>query len=369
VSRNVFAMYGEFNIPIVKTVEANVAVRWDDYSDFGSTVNPKISLRWQPTKDVLLRGAWGSGFRAPSLYDLYGPQLVTNTADTYDDPIRCPVTGDVQDCNTQFSALRGGNANLQPEKSTQWYAGVIWEPTQQLSLGLDYYWIEIEDVITFIDASQIFGNPALEAAAFVRCPSTPDYPNLPGPLQGQAPDGSYCGVKEANFNLTKQQTSGIDLSATFRQPTDFGRFSLNLTGSYVFDFKQTNVEGTEYPNFVGTRGVVGAISRWRHFASLDWIYGGWGATLAQTFQNGYSEEDLTSDDPNATRRVGSYSVWDLQGRYTGFKNTTLTLGIKNLFNTAPPVSNQGNTFQVGYDPTYGDPRGMIYYGSLRYAFK
>jgi iron complex outermembrane receptor protein len=59
----------------------------------------------------------------------------------------------------------------------------------------------------------------------------------------------------------------------------------------------------------------------------------------------------------------------VQGRYTGFKNLTLTLGIRNLMDTTPPVSNQGNTFQVGINPSYGDPRVRMYYGAVRYAFK
>ena len=69
------------------------------------------------------------------------------------------------------------------------------------------------------------------------------------------------------------------------------------------------------------------------------------------------------------RRVGSYSVWDLQGRYTGFRNMTLTLGIRNALDTPPPVSNQATAFQVGIDPTYADPRGRMFYGAIRYAFR
>ena len=70
-----------------------------------------------------------------------------------------------------------------------------------------------------------------------------------------------------------------------------------------------------------------------------------------------------------SRTHASMTASDLQGRYTGFKNTTLTLGIRNLLDTTPPVSNQGNNFQVGIDPTYGDPRGRMYYGAIRYAFR
>jgi len=67
--------------------------------------------------------------------------------------------------------------------------------------------------------------------------------------------------------------------------------------------------------------------------------------------------------------VGSYSIWDLQARYRGIANLSLALGVRNLFDRAPPLTNQGGTFQVGIDPTYGDPRGRTWYTALRYAFK
>ena len=68
------------------------------------------------------------------------------------------------------------------------------------------------------------------------------------------------------------------------------------------------------------------------------------------------------------RRVGSYSVWDLQGRYSGLKNTTLTLGVRNMLDRAPPLSNQGGVFQRGFDPSYADPRGRMFYVAMSYAF-
>ena len=79
-SRNVLALFAELNVPIVRRLEAQLAVRFDDYSDFGSTTNPKVALRWQPTASLLLRGSWGTGFRAPPLYDLYAPRSTTWTS-------------------------------------------------------------------------------------------------------------------------------------------------------------------------------------------------------------------------------------------------------------------------------------------------
>jgi iron complex outermembrane receptor protein len=69
------------------------------------------------------------------------------------------------------------------------------------------------------------------------------------------------------------------------------------------------------------------------------------------------------------RDVGTWSPWGLNGQYTGFKNLTLTLGVKNMFDKDPPYSRQNNSFQVGYDPALADPTGRFWYGSVRYSFK
>ena len=153
-----------------------------------------------------------------------------------------------------------------------------------------------------------------------------------------------------------------------------GRFTLNLTGTYVLEYDTGNTL-TFNPTGPGRAGLAGgAISRWRHYASLDWTRGAWGATLAQNFQNGYSEPDLTTCDAfggncTADRRVGSHSIWDFQARYNGFRNLSIALGVRNLFDRAPPWTSQRGTFQVGYDPTYADPRGRTYYATVRYSFK
>jgi iron complex outermembrane recepter protein len=359
-NRDVWAIYAEFNIPIVKTLEANVAVRYDDYSDFGGTTNPKISLRWQPSKQLLVRGSWGTGFRAPTLNDLYQPTLTTNTSGSFDDPARCPTTQSALDCERQFDARRGGNLGLQPETSTQWYAGIVWEPFDSLSLGVDFFQIKLEDAFTFVNADTIWDSDALFASQVVRKPNVdPQYPNLPPPI-------AY--VNEYTINAAKQEVQGWDFSGQWRSPaTAGGRFGVNFTGTYLDKWKQSDALNTEYPNYVGTRGSSGAIPRWRHNITLDWTLGPWGATLGQTFQLGYTEPSTVT--ASGDRRVGDYSIWDLQGRYNGFKNLALTAGIKNLLNDAPPFSTQNDTFQVGFDPTYGDPRGRIFYGSVKYSFK
>jgi iron complex outermembrane receptor protein len=370
-SRRVWSLFGEVNIPVVATLEADVAVRYDHYSDFGGTTNPKFTLRWQPAKSVLLRASYGTGYRAPTLSDLFQPQVNTFN-DSFPDPIRCPVTQDSQDCDG-VNTRTGGNPLVQPERSRQLNAGIVVEPVSGLSASVDYYRVNVKDVNDLLGIGAILdpvlGNYAYFAPNYVvRKPPDAQYPNLPGPID-------Y--VVQYPTNVGQIETSGIDFGLQWRGPsTPIGKFSLNLDGTYVLDYAHTGFDSSAVPRGVGARADdgLGAITAYRQYAQVNWTFGPWGATLANTFQNSYREVDLLSCDFDTgictgTRKVGAYSIWDLQGRYTGFKELTLALGVRNLFDRAPPLSNQGAAFQSGIDPSYGDPRGRIYYATLRYAFK
>jgi len=365
--RNVYSLFGEVNVPVVTSFEVNVAVRYDYYSDFGGTTNPKVTLRWQPAKTILLRGAYGTGFRAPTLSDLFQPQSLGAADLDLADPIRCPVTEDFYDCGgTGITRKVGGNAALQPETSQQVNAGIVFEPTPGVSASADYYWVRVKNVITTVPADVILGMDyaAWAPSYVVRDPPDPQYPDLPGKI-------AY--VVGYPTNVGTITTSGLDLNFQWRSPQwPIGSFWLSVNGTYVFDFSESGYVSQSVPTAVGQRGLLGAIARYRQYAQLNWTQGPWGATLANNYQSGYSEPCSELDTSGcATRRVGSYSVWDLQGRYTGFKNLTLAAGIRNALNTSPPVSNQvqAGTFQVGIDPSYADPRGRMYYGALQYVFK
>ena len=141
---------------------------------------------------------------------------------------------------------------------------------------------------------------------------------------------------------------------------------MQFNGTYVAQWQQ-QLDGVNYISGVGRNAIGEAIPRWRHYLALNWNCGPWGATLAQNFSSGYIDEKLNAS--NNERRVGTNDVWNAQGTYTGFKNATIALGIKNLFDRAPPFSNQSTFGQVMYDPRYADPRGRMFYAQLTFAFK
>jgi iron complex outermembrane receptor protein len=126
VSRNNWDVFAEVNVPVVKGLELNGAIRFDDYENVGNTWNPKFSMRWTPLKEVLLRSQWGTGFRAPTLPELFAPPAVSSTGGNYTDPQRCPVTKAVEDCNVQFNDQIGGNTLKAERESTSWGFGGVW---------------------------------------------------------------------------------------------------------------------------------------------------------------------------------------------------------------------------------------------------
>src|SRR5262249_7592939 len=184
--RNAWAMFTEAQVPILKTLEANFAVRFDHYSDFGGTTNPKLSLRWQPSRTLLLRASVGTGFRAPELDSIHYPYFYGTTGNL-DDPLRCPITRSAQDCGVNFNARFGGNPVLQPERSTQWGAGGVWSAAPGIVLGLDYYDIQLKDAIIAPSTAALFGQcpdgiNGPGCPYIHRGPVDPRFPNLPGPI-------------------------------------------------------------------------------------------------------------------------------------------------------------------------------------------
>ena len=361
--RDVKAAYAEINVPILRTLELNAAIRTDDYSDFGRTTNPKFSLRFQPSRDLLLRASYGKGFLAPTLYQLFTPQIsgVSPTGQT--DIIRCPVTHDTGfDCNTQFGIVFGGNPDLQPEKSEQATFGIVFEPTNALSMSADYFKIRLNNTITNgLPVATILGDPVTYAYLINRGPVDPAFPTLPGRI---------TGIIQTYINLGATHIEGIDADLHYKWPhMSWGRVRLDIEGTYYTRYDFQNLDGT-YTGFVSDAfgsPVVGVIPRWKHYASLTWDTGPWSTTLANTYQSSY--RDWQTDLNGNERRVGSMSLWDIQTMWSGLKNFVFTVGVKNLMDRNPPATNQQNTFQVGYDPSYYDARARVLYGQIRYVFR
>jgi iron complex outermembrane recepter protein len=362
-ARSVESAYFEVNMPIVHSLAADAAVRYDHYQAVGSTVNPKGSLKWQPFEWWLLRGSAGSGFRAPSLTDLYAAQATSVTSNGTRDPIKCP-TFDPNNpaCSFQFSTVTGGNPNLKPEKSTTLTLGTVFEPMTNLSLGFDTFWIYLKNAIV------VGGLPV--ATILQNAASATQFADL---ITRDA-NGNIVFISQTNANLFKENVSGTDVNLRYAfEIGDYGRISLLGNGTYYYKFATQNPNGSWTGQIdKGLTTVSGVISRWRHSLSLVYDIGNWDASVTQHFQKGYHDSNGNILGVNAMRKVGVYDTVDGQLSYHLNKAWTLTGGVINIGDAAPPYANyaaSANNFVGGYDLSYGDPRGRFIYGRVAYQFR
>jgi iron complex outermembrane recepter protein len=354
-ARNSEEAYTEVNVPIIKGLEVDAAVRYDKYNQVANTWNPKGSIRWQPIKEFLLRGSIGTGFRAPALDELFAP-VTTGVTAQLTDPIRCPVTGSTNDCNTQFSQLNGGNVALKPEKSVSASGGFQLEPTENTHLGADYFDTKIRNqiVIGGLPPSFILANEGQFSGLVTRAPTVNGLP------------GQILSISQQNANFGNVHVVGIDWDARVRFPLgSFGRLTVGANGTYFLRYDFQNTDGSYTGGLSDANFAGGAIQRWRHVAQAAWDYGPYTLAVTQNYSSGYHDFDVGTG-----RQVGAYETYDVQGQYTGVKNLTLTLGIKNFMDKDPPYTNiaAAGQFQAGYDASYADPRGRFIYGRVSYKF-
>ncbi len=359
--RNVYAGFVEAVIPIVKGLEADIASRFDHYEGVGNAFTPKLGLRYQPVNEFLMRGSIGKGFRAPSLADLYANNTQSVSPTGLSDPARCPTTADgIKDCATQFSVTQGGNSNLKPEKSHNGTIGFVLQPTSNLSVSVDYFKVLLRDTITTLDSDTILSDVVKYAPYIQRGAVDPSFPNLPGPISA---------LIQTNTNLGSTKVAGFELAATYRLPTSYGRFTFDWKGTYFMQYDTSNPDGTYTGNIDQPNGSTGGvIPRYKHYLTVNWNYGSWDVALAQNFQKHYHDTAGNLDDEENVRDVASYIVYDGQATWSGIKGWKFTLGVRNLFDRAPPYVNTNAAFQSGYDPQYADPRGRYVYGRVNYSF-
>lgn len=380
--RDVLAFMAEMNFPILKSVELGLAVRYDDYSDFGTTTNPKVSIRYSPSSQWLFRASYNQGFTAPTLTQLYAPNATTFTSTRYNDPVLCPggvaVAGasPARDCGIQFQQLTGGNTELKPEESEAWTFGFVWQPTRNVTIGIDYWRYYIESSISVLGEQTIFGDPSKYADLYVRCSQAPAARQFAiGACQNPGGVDPLAYIINTNQNLGDVRTTGIDLQFNWTgDPTSYGRFSAALRGTYVTKYEFQVEPNGRWFDPVGNYSAQfgGPVIRYQQVASVTWERNDWSATLFNRLLDGYYDQNSAGGVPIAAFRqnsVGNYSIYDVSATYRGFRNLTLQLGVLNVLDTDPPFTNQVSRFQArGYDDRFHNPLGRTYQLSARYEY-
>ncbi|MEA3177906.1 MAG: iron complex outerrane recepter protein [Gammaproteobacteria bacterium] len=381
-NRKIQAAFIELDVPITKALDFDVSDRQDRYSDFGTTNNAKVKVRWQPLDMLTFRGSASTGFRAPTLFNLYAPPFLTAASggtmgdgNPFCQPGSYNAEWTPQTCAAQGIGLNGGNTKLTPETSQNFDLGVVLQPIQDLGITLDYYRILLKNTIGRVPASAIYGDPDTFASYITTATSGQYAGSLPPTIAQAANCTPYtaptCGyINRAFANTGRITTDGFDLSVQYVQHTPIGTFREDLEGTAVTQFLEQQYTGGPTLNLVGNLQIqtINPAFRWQHNVRVDWTSPQkmYGAGLSDRFYSGYIDE---FPDANGNQlHVGSYSLVDGYVSVKPIENLSVLFGIKNLFNTSPPFTNASqNNFASGYNALVADPLLRNFYINLKYT--
>ncbi|MGB3392064.1 MAG: TonB-dependent receptor [Stenotrophomonas sp.] len=380
-------VYLELNIPVLadmpfaKELTFNVASRYSDYSNFGDTTNSKFGLTWRPTDDLLVRGTYAEGFRAPSIDNLYGG--IGSSFEKYTDPCSVGVGGSVAGnaactaagapanyvqlgqglapcstwpCATPDQFISGSNENLLPETSTSKTIGIVWSPrwVQGLDVSLDWFRYEIKNMIIEDDVDRILRD----------CYVLGDSSRCDGVVR--AADGHITQLFYGLTNLGQMKTEGYDVGVKYRLPElAIGQFSIDWQTTYTSKYDEAGQNKAGEDIIIGNVGTPG-IFRVRSNVGVNWALGDFGVNYTARYYSGMKEDcGLTSyawcdkpghisngeSDPQHT--TGSNTFHDLQVNWQAPWDATIAVGANNLFDHRGPLMytapNSSYAYYGGFD--------------------
>jgi iron complex outermembrane receptor protein len=347
-------------MPGLQKLELDVAGRYENYSDFGSTSHPKIGLNWSPVDGVMVHASYGTSFRAPLLSELVGP-LRGVFVQPYSDPLSPTGT-------SVGYTLGGGNLKLQPETATTYSFGVDYQPIRDAKFSLNYFNINYKNQISsYLSDLTILQQSEQLGSLITRCPSVQctaliNQYVVPGPVFGPILANPSVFVNGVELNLGTTRTQGLDFVANYAIPTDHsGTFLVGLTGTYTFKYDVEFTPGGPSFNEINN---IGFPLRLRMRGNVGWNEGPVSALLFVNYENGYTNTEVT---PNQS--VSSYATVDvnvifdvgkaLSSAWT--KNLSVTAHVDNIFDRDPPYVNIPITPNGGggFDPNNASGIGRL----------
>jgi iron complex outermembrane receptor protein len=366
--------YLEVNVPVLKDLpfaqllNIDLASRYSDYSNFGSTTNSKASFMWKPIRDLLARGTYAEGFRAPALGDSFGGG--SQGFDSYLDPCdsafgdaagnaairaRCATAGvpanfrqkqqsganvPANGAQTPYPFIQGiGSGTLTPETAVTKTLGLVYSPSYVtgLTVGLDWFDIRIDNRITgvttfyLLNQCYVVGTP--EFCTSIRRDAS----------------GQITSLSRGNTNLGRMATEGVDLSIGYRLPrTPYGQFAVRSETTYVDSFRTRSSATANWVEYAGEYYY----NRVKSNLSVDWNMGNWSATWAARYYSGTrtrcwsNTPTLVAECENTTALpswgrgytpIGSTTYNDLSVAYAFPWKGKLLVGANNVFNKEPRI--------------------------------
>lgn len=352
------------DLPAVQSLDLSAAVRYSDYSTFGGATTTKFGLSYRPYDDLLLRGTFSEGFRAPSILEYY--QGTRETLFQGTDPCNGGGAGKAGCAGvpTAYNQTRygngllkgtiGGNTDLDPETANTWSAGFSYTPTwvDGLSLTSDWYSITVDDAIASQTPQQILNNCASLGGTYCDL------------VRRDAATGEILNLRQVVQNFSRIKVEGVDATLRYSFDTDIGRFTTVLDAARLIHFvnyipqADGSVRRDERTGKSDT--PRSSYPRWKGQASLRWSNGAWDAGWKTRYTG-----DMLDIPNNAVNggRVKEVFMHDLQLGYTlEDSGTSFTLGVDNVFDRMPPASAANNP--INFDIYSYDVRGTYAYARI-----
>jgi iron complex outermembrane receptor protein len=357
--RTVKAAYAELLVPILPGLDVTGAARIDDYSGFGSTTNPKVSIKYRPFKQIMFRGSYNTSFRVPTFNQIFnGITDSPYSGSDLADPVACP--GGVPNATPACAFIRpeiltGGTPGLRPETARQFNAGVVIQPVKDFSLSVDWWSIAVDNTIQLLTLTQLIQNASLFPDRFIRDPST----------------NTILAIDDTWINAGSRRTQGLEISARGGIDGLGGRFDAGLDGTLLLKKREKLTPTSAYgPSLIGVFTFAGDLGvRWKHNAFISYSTKDWSLALTQIFRKGYKNFALPGIASGAITRpdynafVNDYIIYNVAVSYNGIPGYKMSLGVKNLFNTDPPfaITYDGNSGAgSSWEPRVADPRGRSF---------
>lgn len=405
-SRKVYSAFAEaavpivspdMNIPLVHSLDVQLAGRYESYSDVGDIFRPKIAASWYPFEPLQIRGAFSKGFKAPNLPQVFERGL--ERQNTRLDYVKCEAdlrAGRISsfgDCSGRTQAVvssRSGNEDLKPEKSENLSFGATLEPPfiRGLSMTVDYWRVKQENVVgIFGDSNQIAldyllrtqgsNNPAVVRAA----PTAEEIAAFAG--TGLDPAGEILFVDDNYLNLLPRTIEGIDFGLYFRtRETGIGRFNFTFNAARLLTFDQeaspqaqaildAQADGSISDTFtvVGVESLIEQEGRpkWRLASSLNWRLGRFGAGLFATYVGAVNDANAFLADGTPFRiddhfLMNAYVEYDVAK--SPFQEMRFRLGVRNMFDKDPPFADE----DFGYLGELHSVLPRYWYANIRTRF-
>lgn len=347
------AFFGELQVPFTPDWDVIASLRSDRYSDVGSTTHGKLATRWAIDEQWALRGAVGTGFRAPSpgqtlafpsdyVQSTLTQVMVCNPAlNDIAASLKPSAGSQTVFCrtNADIRVLSNGNPDLKPEKSQQKTLGLAYAPSRNFSIGLDYWRVNMQDTLQFESASAILADPAQYRASIVTDPKL--YTNGTGIIFND------LGVLLKVRNWGESIKDGVDVDMKYRRPGDWGRWLMGVQGSYLLKSKAKTSPNTVWiSDLAAYSTATGVVSpRWRSKWLLGLENGQHHWQLNLNYTSGYVDQAIAAQNRTTGkmetiegRKVPGYATVDILGMVQLTPSTQMRMGLSNLLNAAPPLS-------------------------------